>query len=195
MGGDLLSHVLDLNKAKKLMELDRAARLFQGMCQGVDYLHKKSLVHRDIKPENVLLNADHTVAKISDFGLTRVTDSLNLARTLCGTPAYFAPELVQADLQRKQHGWDLGTVSEGSYTVAVDVWALGCCLYIMLVGAPPFSGDNLFEQIRAGQYSLNSKQFATRPQEAKLLVEGMMEVSPTKRMSIERVLMDPWFES
>lgn len=65
------------------------------------YLHSKNIVHLDIKPSNILLNAGHTQAKLADLGMARILPDgrLNLAYTIPGSPAYSAPEVVEAQLQ------------------------------------------------------------------------------------------------
>lgn len=90
-----------------------------------------------MKPENVLIDKDG-YAKLTDFGLSKENIKGNQdAKTLCGTPEYLAPEIVD----RKGHGR------------AVDWWSVGCIIYEMLTGQPPFmlkdnNRDDLFESIR-----------------------------------------------
>ncbi len=190
-----MNYIIAESGQGRLLPTDKVAHLFQGLCLGVEYLHAKGLIHRDIKPENCLLSGDCTVAKISDFGLTRVTDSLDLVKTICGTPHYFAPELVNADLTKREKGWELGSMADTPYTIAVDVWALGCVLYIMLSSAPPFSDENLFEHIRTGNYTLDSEEFGSRPRTSVKLVQAMMTVDVSERLTIGQVLESEWLKS
>lgn len=86
------------------------------------HLHKCETIYRDLKPENVLIESDGFI-RIADFGLAKegVTDNYS-TNTFCGTPEYLAPEIIE----RKGHG------------LAVDWWSLGCIIYEMVVGKPPF---------------------------------------------------------
>jgi protein kinase X len=101
----------------------------------LDYLHSQSLIYRDLKPENLLLDRTGHL-RICDFGFAKkVTDR---TWTLCGTPEYLAPEIIQ---------------SKG-YNKSVDWWALGIFIYEMLVGYPPFFDEKpfgIYEKILAGK--------------------------------------------
>jgi WD40 repeat protein/predicted Ser/Thr protein kinase len=102
-----------------------AARLVEAMARAVDCAHQNGIIHRDLKPANVLTTADGTL-KIADFGLAkRVGDILGTRKgQLLGTPPYMAPE------QFSRKG--------GAVSPAVDIYALGCILYEVLTGRPPF---------------------------------------------------------
>lgn len=101
----------------------------------IDYLHQKNIVYRDLKPENLLLDKEGHL-KITDFGFAKkLTDR---TWTLCGTPEYLAPEIIQSKGHNK----------------AVDWWALGILIYEMLAGYPPFYDDNpfgIYEKILSGK--------------------------------------------
>ncbi|KAL3846793.1 hypothetical protein ACJMK2_017749 [Sinanodonta woodiana] len=101
----------------------------------LDYLHARSIVYRDLKPENLLLDREGHL-KITDFGFAKKL--LDRTWTLCGTPEYLAPEIIQ---------------SKG-YNKAVDWWSLGILIYEMLVGYPPFFDEQpfaIYEKILAGR--------------------------------------------
>jgi serine/threonine protein kinase len=97
-----------------------------------EHLHHSGILYCDLKPSNVLID-EYGVLKLCDFGLARSipTDQDDVQATKRGTPCYMAPELFTDD---------------GVYSCASDLWALGCILYEMVVGVPPFV-SNSFEDL------------------------------------------------
>lgn len=120
-GGELFSH---LRKEGRLPDVD--AKFYAGeIVLAFAYLHGKNIIYRDLKPENLLIDCDGHI-KITDFGFAKVVEDRTW--TLCGTPEYLAPEIIQS----KGHG------------KAVDWWALGILIFEMLAGYPPFYDENPF---------------------------------------------------
>jgi serine/threonine protein kinase len=109
------------------LEPRRVARIGQQIADGLSAAHAAGIVHRDIKPGNVLIGAGGIV-KITDFGVSRAADDVQLTRTglIAGTPAYLAPE----------------TARGLNPTPASDVFALGATLYAAVEGEPPFGLDD-----------------------------------------------------
>jgi predicted Zn-dependent protease len=98
------------------------------LCAGLAFAHGRQILHRDIKPENVFLS-DEGVVKIGDFGLARVMRELSIQRTeIRGTPLYMSPEQIR--------GTDLDFRS--------DIYALGCTLFSIFTGRPPFVDGEIF---------------------------------------------------
>jgi len=113
---------------ERQLPVDDALRIAREVADALHYAHTREIVHRDIKPENILLSGDH--ALVADFGIARAMSAasgLSLTETglAVGTPAYMSPEQASAD-----------TRVDGR----ADVYALGCVLYEMLAGEPPFRG-------------------------------------------------------
>jgi predicted Ser/Thr protein kinase len=98
------------------------------ICDALEYAHSHGLVHRDIKPENIMILPTGQI-KITDFGLARLASSPHLTQSglISGTPSYMAPEQIQ------------GQQLDGR----TDIFALGCVMYEMIAGQPPFAGNNI----------------------------------------------------
>jgi serine/threonine protein kinase len=183
-GGDLLQCILEHGCFTEAT----ARRVFRELCEAVRYLHTSNVVHRDLKPENLLLTSrdrDHMHLKIADFGLARKTMKSRDCRTFCGTPHYFAPEVINTFR-------DKDTPAAG-YDKQADMWSLGVILYIMLSGMPPFEEEGLYEQILEGKFEFDVREWTTVSPEAKQLVQGLMTVKPKDRLTIEQALDHRWF--
>ncbi|XP_020708987.2 serine/threonine-protein kinase Chk2 [Athalia rosae] len=162
-----------------------AKLIFYQVVLAVHYLHERGIAHRDLKPENILLasQAQMTLVKVSDFGLSKLVDTQTMMRTFCGTPMYVAPEVLLT------HG-------KGCYTNQVDVWSLGVILYCCLSGLVPFSVNNkeipLQHQIIQGRYYFPTAKFGSVSHRAIDLIRRMMTVDPKKRITISKVLLHNW---
>jgi serine/threonine-protein kinase len=119
----------DRMEQEKMLPLDETLRLVREVAAALDYAHRQGIVHRDIKPENILMHDGS--ALVADFGIGKVltTSSGTITQTgfAVGTPAYMSPEQASAD----------SNVDGRS-----DLYSLGCVLYEMLTGEPPFTGPN-----------------------------------------------------
>eukprot|EP00743_Colponemidia_sp_Colp-15_P003356 GILK01003628.1.p1 GENE.GILK01003628.1~~GILK01003628.1.p1 ORF type:complete len:479 (+),score=104.19 GILK01003628.1:77-1513(+) len=181
-GGDLLERILD----KGTYSEAGAKRVFKQICDAMKYLHSKGIVHRDLKPENILMvdKTDNSDIKISDFGLAKIIGSgpggVNNLTTFCGTPQYFAPEVLKS------------RDSKQGYGKAVDMWSLGVILYILLSGSPPFDDDTLYAQISTGEFDFPPSQWNHISADAKDLVKHLMKVDSEARYTVEQTLAHPW---
>eukprot|EP00392_Amoebophrya_sp_AT5.2_P001864 g1869.t1 len=209
-GGDLLQRLLDYG----VYNDHHTKRVFTEILSALEYLHDLDIVHRDLKPENVLLSCreEHATAKVADFGLARYLDTsrymarivqtsqgeevktrpalqrkLTAAKTFCGTPHYFAPEIIMT-----QQNNDKKKVGSQSYDTKVDVWSAGVILYILLSATPPFDDEGLYEQIVDGQYGFEDEEWHMVVEEAKDLVTNMMRVDPEKRFTVSEAMAHPW---
>ncbi|BGO96678.1 cAMP-dependent protein kinase catalytic subunit [Rhodotorula toruloides] len=158
-GGELFSL---LRKSQRFP--DPVAKFFAAeVALALDYLHSLDIIYRDLKPENILLGADGHV-KITDFGFAKHVPDITW--TLCGTPDYLAPEIVQ---------------SRG-YNKSVDWYALGVLMFEMLAGYPPFFTEDsnpmrLYEKIISGKI----RYPAYFTPEAKDLLKSLLTTDITKR--------------
>ncbi|KOC60563.1 Ovarian-specific serine/threonine-protein kinase Lok [Habropoda laboriosa] len=146
-GGELFERI----KSRGRLLEKHAKLIFYQVVLAVSYLHDCGITHRDLKPENILLasTSDVTLAKVSDFGLSKLVDAQTMMKTFCGTPMYVAPEI-------------LFNIGRGSYTNQVDVWSLGVILYVCLSGSVPFNchdKNSMQEQIKKGCYSFPPSKF------------------------------------
>eukprot|EP01099_Mayorella_cantabrigiensis_P003482 TRINITY_DN2668_c0_g1_i1.p1 TRINITY_DN2668_c0_g1~~TRINITY_DN2668_c0_g1_i1.p1 ORF type:complete len:304 (-),score=64.82 TRINITY_DN2668_c0_g1_i1:408-1319(-) len=130
-GGELFTH---LRKAGNFPN-DWAKFYAAEIVLVLEYLHNLRIIYRDLKPENILLDHEGHI-QITDFGFAKEVEDRTW--TLCGTPEYLAPEIIQS----KGHG------------KAVDWWALGILIFEMLAGYPPFYDEQpfgIYEKILAGR--------------------------------------------
>eukprot|EP01091_Cochliopodium_minus_P017575 TRINITY_DN6922_c0_g1_i2.p1 TRINITY_DN6922_c0_g1~~TRINITY_DN6922_c0_g1_i2.p1 ORF type:complete len:235 (+),score=26.27 TRINITY_DN6922_c0_g1_i2:738-1442(+) len=128
----------------------------------LEYLHSRRICHRDLKPENLLLDKDGHI-KLVDFGFAKIVSDITF--TMCGTPEYIAPEVINGT----GHNW------------TVDWWSLGVLIYEMLVGRPPFLGDNnynVFQKILSQKYEIPEK--LSEP--SKNLIENLLVIDTTRRL-------------
>lgn len=118
--------------------------------------------------------------KIADFGLSKIVWE-NSTMTPCGTVGYTAPEIVKDE----------------RYSKSVDMWALGCVLYTLLCGFPPFYDESievLTEKVARGQYTFLSPWWDDISHSAKDLITHLLTVDPDKRFSIRDFLAHPWIQ-
>ncbi|XP_063706308.1 cAMP-dependent protein kinase catalytic subunit alpha-like [Culicoides brevitarsis] len=158
-GGDMFSVLRKYGKFSESHARFYAAQVVLAF----EYLHHLNLIYRDLKPENILI--DHLgYLKITDFGFCKMVETRTY--TLCGTPEYLAPEIIQ---------------SKG-YGKAVDWWSFGILLYEMIAGYSPFYTNNpdpmaLFDKIVSGKYRFTSA-FTS---ESKSLVTNLLQTDITRR--------------
>lgn len=153
------------------------AVLMRQLAEGVRYTHSQGVIHRDLKLGNMLLD-EHMELKIADFGLAaRVADEPP-RQAVCGTPNYLAPEV----LRMEGHGF------------AADVWAMGCIMYALLVGRPPFETSTLaetYQRILRGTYTLPSGLSDS----ARNLLVALLQSEPQGRPSLSEVLEHPFLRT
>eukprot|EP00250_Pteridium_aquilinum_P016709 c23247_g1_i3 orf=416-1576(-) len=167
-GGELFDQI----QRKKKLSLNEARFYASEVVEVMEYLHGQGLIHRDLKPENLLLTKDGHI-KVADFGSAKTLRPLNglfqnvpddKSGTLVGTAEYVSPEVLNSH----------------PITTGVDLWALGCVLYQMLVGRPPFKCATeylTFQKVMARDFELPD----FLPPEAKDLIDRLLDLDPYKR--------------
>jgi len=180
-GGDLFDRIVERERYTEL----RARRLFRRILAAVHYLHEeRGIVHRDLKPENILVvdrRSDVNI-KLTDFGLAKNMTAEGL-KTFCGTPQYFAPEVL-----RRRH-----TVKgDGRYGKEIDCWSIGVVLFILLSGSPPFDVSAGFDAVASARVVFYEDRWSSVSEEARDLVMRLLEKDPRRRMSVKDACEHAW---
>uniref|UniRef100_A0A8C7L9Z9 Calcium/calmodulin dependent protein kinase II alpha n=1 Tax=Oncorhynchus kisutch TaxID=8019 RepID=A0A8C7L9Z9_ONCKI len=166
-GGELFEDIV----AREYYSEADASHCIQQILEAVLHCHQMGVVHRDLKAIHKL---DLHCGKMH---LDIVSHCL--LPSFAGTPGYLSPEVLRKD----------------PYGKAVDLWACGVILYILLVGYPPFWDEDqhrLYQQIKAGAYDFPSPEWDTVTPEAKDLINKMLTINPAKRITASEVLKHPW---
>ncbi|KAJ7228817.1 kinase-like domain-containing protein [Mycena pura] len=205
-GGELFHQIVKLTYFSENL----SRHVILQVAHGIRYLHEeRGVVHRDIKPENLLFQRIPIIpskvpvhrpydeakedegefvpgvggggigrVKIADFGLSKVVWNEE-TMTPCGTVGYTAPEIVKDE----------------RYSKSVDMWALGCVLYTLLCGFPPFYDESinvLTEKVARGYYTFLSPWWDDISSSAKDLIQHLLCVDPAQRYTIDEFLAHPW---
>jgi polo-like kinase 1 len=162
-----------LRRRKRLTELEVQC-YFQQMIAGVKYLHQNRVIHRDLKLGNLFLT-DKMELKLADFGLaTKLEFEGDRKRTVCGTPNYIAPEILEG-----KHG----------HSYEVDIWSLGVILFTLLLGKPPFETSSVkttYKRIKANAYDFPDHIIISN--DAKDLIMKMLTPDPLHRPTLIQIL-------
>ncbi|XP_026708770.1 serine/threonine-protein kinase 36 isoform X2 [Athene cunicularia] len=139
------------------------------------YLHSRRILHRDMKPQNILLGKDGVV-KLCDFGFARAMSIHTMVLTsIKGTPLYMSPELVE----------------ERPYDHTADLWSVGCILYELFVGTPPFYTSNIFQLVSLIVKDPVKWPAAISP-DFKSFLQGLLMKDPRQRLSWPELLSHPF---
>ncbi|VDM09850.1 unnamed protein product [Wuchereria bancrofti] len=159
---------------------DNSARLYLlQIVDAVTYLHEQiGILHRDLKPSNILLCSNDQV-KLADFGLAlKLNDLPYSSMNVCGTPNYLSPQVLKQEGHSKES----------------EAWSIGCILYCMLIGKPPFEADTLektYVKIASGDYS-----FPLKPKictSAEDLISKLLTLDAIARIKVTAVKFHPYF--
>uniref|UniRef100_A0A5S6QE39 protein kinase C n=1 Tax=Trichuris muris TaxID=70415 RepID=A0A5S6QE39_TRIMR len=180
MEGDMLEMILS-SRLGRLCERVTKFLIVQ-ILKALEYLHAHDIAHCDLKPENVLLNSVETnfpQTKLCDFGYARIIDENTFRRTVVGTPAYLAPEVLQ----------------KKGYNKRLDMWSLGVVIYVTLSGTFPFNeGEDIADQIQNADFMYPSNPWSEISTDAVDLIGKLLRVSIEERLTIEQCLAHPWLQ-
>uniref|UniRef100_A0A0R3RQT2 Serine/threonine-protein kinase PLK n=1 Tax=Elaeophora elaphi TaxID=1147741 RepID=A0A0R3RQT2_9BILA len=169
--------LMELHKRRKYVTEPESRYFMKQIVEACEYLHKNKIIHRDLKLGNLFLNEEMEI-KVGDFGLATVVEiDGQRKKTLCGTPNYIAPEM----LDKTGHSYE------------VDIWAIGCILYTLLVGKPPFETSSLkdtYNRIKNNNYSVPGRITA----EAEHLIRRLLQTNPERRPTIYEVSCFAFFK-
>ncbi|XP_059645243.1 CBL-interacting serine/threonine-protein kinase 6-like [Cornus florida] len=175
-GGELFDRVV-----KGRLREDLARSYFQQLISAIEFCHSRGVYHRDLKPENLLLDEDGNL-KVTDFGLSALSDHLKqdgLLHTLCGTPAYVAPEVIG---NRGYHG------------AKSDLWSCGVILFVLLAGYLPFQDQNvvaMYRRVCRGDF-----KFPTCvPPESRRIITRLLDPNPMTRITTSELMETSWFKT
>uniref|UniRef100_A0A8D3D5W1 protein kinase C n=1 Tax=Scophthalmus maximus TaxID=52904 RepID=A0A8D3D5W1_SCOMX len=177
--GDMLEMILSSEKGR-LPERNTRFLVTQ-ILEALRYLHLKHIAHCDLKPENVLLaSADpFPLVKLCDFGFARIIGEKSFRRSVVGTPAYLAPEVI----------------SSSGYNRSLDMWSAGVIMYVSLSGTFPFNEDeDVRQQITNASFMYPRQPWASVSLEAVSLINNLLQVSLRRRFSVGKALGHPWLQ-
>jgi serine/threonine protein kinase len=176
-GGDLFDRIVLVGKYKET----ESRRVLRRLLAAVYYLHEEcNIVHRDLKPENVLLVSrdDNVDLKLTDFGLAHGAEG---CKTFCGTPMYFAPEILQR--RHTVHG-------QGRYGKAADMWSLGIILYVLLSGTPPYEPGMGIDFVATIDFP--DEFWAGISDQAKDFIKRLLVIEPSQRLTVRAACDHAW---
>ena len=184
-GGDLLSFIEKHHNNKKSIPEKTTAKIIRKIAEGIKYLNFFGIVHRDIKPENILFSEENNIKtlKIIDLGVCQTLTYGEMSNEPIGTNGYISPEIY---LHKK-------------YSFETDIWSLGVILYLLITeGVLPFDHENMDYQIIGKkvlylQQEYPDEYFRNKSKGLIDLLDKMLEKTQSKRININNLLKDSWF--
>ena len=162
---------------KRPLKEEFCKRYMKQIADGLKYLLNKNIIHRDLKPQNILIDRFYNI-KLSDLGFARYYEEDTLLKTLCGTPLYMAPEIMNYK----------------DYDDRADLWSIGVILYEMLYGYRPYKAKNLHTLVKLiNSEPVKLPQTIKISNECKDILLSLLTRNPDKRISWENFFNHKWF--
>jgi len=177
--GDMLEMILSSEQGRLSERITKF--LVTQILVALRHLHSKNIVHCDLKPENVLLSSDSDFpqVKLCDFGFSRIIGEKGFRKSVVGTPAYLAPEVLR----------------NKGYNRSLDMWSTGVIIYVSLSGTFPFNEDeDINEQIQNASFMYPPSPWKEISTQAIELITNLLQVKMRKRFSVEQSLIHPWLQ-
>uniref|UniRef100_H2ZEV9 protein kinase C n=1 Tax=Ciona savignyi TaxID=51511 RepID=H2ZEV9_CIOSA len=199
--GDMLEMILSSEKGRLPERITKF--LISQILIALRYLHKQNIVHCDLKPENVLLSSDDAFPqvnslipqppfnfldyclifpsqlKLCDFGFARIIGQKSFRRSVVGTPAYLAPEVLRKEC----------------YNRSLDMWSVGVIIYVSLSGTFPFNEDeDINQQIQNAAFMYPAHPWSGISHDSVDLIGSLLQVKKRKRPSVDKALSHIWLQ-
>lgn len=186
--GDLKNYIMKKkdntgNVYNKLMTMSSIDTITKQIADGIEYLHTNNIIHRDLKPANILMTSDGTI-KIADLGFAKEIETDALSKTLCGSPLYMAPEVLNSE----------------DYTAKADLWSIGIMYYQFIYGITPYKARNPIELSNIYKNPKIEIKFpdSMRTREIKKsglydLIKKLIIIDPEKRITFENYFHHNYF--
>ncbi|XP_047362539.1 serine/threonine-protein kinase D3 [Vespa velutina] len=177
--GDMLEMILNSEKGRLSERITKF--LITQILVALKHLHSKNIVHCDLKPENVLLSSDNefTQVKLCDFGFARIIGEKSFRRSVVGTPAYLAPEVLR----------------NKGYNRSLDMWSVGVIIYVSLSGTFPFNEEeDINEQIQNAAFMYPPTPWKEISSDAIDLINNLLQVKQRKRYTVDKSLQHVWLQ-
>lgn len=177
--GDMLEMILSSENQRLSERITKF--LISQILIALKHLHSKNIVHCDLKPENVLLSShsDFPQVKLCDFGFARIIGEKSFRRSVVGTPAYLAPEVLR----------------NKGYNRSLDMWSVGVIVYVSLSGTFPFNEEeDVNDQIQNAAFMYPAHPWREISKDAIDLINSLLQVKTRKRLTVDKSLSHIWLQ-
>jgi protein kinase D len=180
MKGDMLEMILSSERSR--LDERLTTFLISQILIALRYLHSLNIVHCDLKPENILLATDEDFpqVKLCDFGFARIIGEKSFRRSVVGTPAYLAPEVLR----------------NKGFNRSLDMWSVGVIVYVSLSGTFPFNEDeDINDQIQNAAFMYPPQPWGEISKIGKHFINCLLQVKLSRRLTVHKALAHDWLQN